>query len=275
MCSYYHPSVESLPHCDASLHDDGDVNYWAVIAGWGGNPHQVICVDREIRMLTRALRTHGWNDNHVYVLQNENAKKDAVIASFVWLNDMGVDEDDVVFVFLSFHGSHKEDQPPFDEPNHMDGFLIPFDFEFEIEENGILDDELGAALDTVKSKNIVAVVESCHSGEMIDGTEDLCGDGRVVLTSCTEDELSYYLYRRLSGLFPFYVIKGLNGQADINHNGWVSAEEVFQFAEQRTIYQSYISSILLGIKPDSQYPQFYDGWPTEEKNEPELQLIQL
>ena len=97
----------------------------------------------------------------------------------------------------------------------------------------------------------------------------------MVLTSCTEDELSYYLYRRLSGLFPFYVIKGLNGPADKNHDRWVSAEEVFQFAEQRTIYQSYICSILVGMEPDSQYPQIYDGWPIEEENASELQLIQL
>ena len=102
-------------------------------------------------MLTRVLSFHGWDDNHIYILQNENAKKDAVLDSFVWLNDMGADENDVVFLFLSFHGFHKEDQPPFDEPNLMDGFLVPFDFEFEILENGILDDELGDSLDMLKS----------------------------------------------------------------------------------------------------------------------------
>lgn len=259
---------------DVSLQNDDDINYWTIIAGWGANPHQAICVDREIKLLTRVLHLHGWEDNHIKILQNENAKKDEVLESFVWLNDMGADENDVVFIFLSFHGFHKEDQPPFDEPNNMDGFLVPFDFEFEILENGIIDDELGDSLDTLKSKNIVAVIESCHSGEMIDGAQDLCGDGRVILTSCSEEELSYFLYPRLSGLFSYYIIKGLNGQADKNQDGWVSAEELFMFAEQRTIYRSYISSIFLGIEPDSQYPQIYDGWPLEDQNESELLLIQ-
>jgi hypothetical protein len=108
---------------------------------------------------------------------------------------------------------------------------------------------------------------------MIDGAQDLCGDGRVILTSSTEEELSYFLYPRLSGMFSYYIIKGLDGRADKNHDRWVSAEELYEFAEPRTINRSYISSIFLGIEPDSQYPQIYDGWPSEDENESELLLI--
>jgi len=254
---------------------DGEINYWAIIAGWGGNPHQEPCVNREIRMLKRILSLYGWNDSNLYILQNEQAKKEAIFASFIWLDDMAVDEDDVVFIFFSFHGSHKEDQPPLDEPNNMDGFLVPFDFEFEIQENGILDDELGAALDTVVSQNVIVVVESCHAGEMIDGTQDLCGDGRVILTSSTEEEASSFLYRKVIGLFPYYIIKGLRGLADKDHNGWISAEELFRYAERRTIFQSYISSFLLGMQFNGQHPQIYDGWPSEENNSEDLNILNL
>ena len=27
---------------------DGDTKYWAIIAGYGGNPHQIPCVNKEI-----------------------------------------------------------------------------------------------------------------------------------------------------------------------------------------------------------------------------------
>ena len=178
-------------------------------------------------------------------------------------------------IFFSFHGSHKPDTIPYDEPNQLDGFLVTFDFEYEILENGILDDEFGAALDRILSKNVVVIVESCHAGEMIDGTEDLCGDGRVVLTSSTEEELSFFLYRRVIGLFPYYIIKGMNGFADKNHNGWISAEELYQYAQMRTLVQSYVCSFLMHSLPYCQHPQMFDGWPQEQNNSSELDFIKL
>jgi uncharacterized caspase-like protein len=194
---------------------------------------------------------------------------------FDWLIEKGVDEDDVVLIFFSFHGSHKKDTIPFDEPNNMDGFLVTFDFEHEILENGILDDEFGLALDNIPSRNVVVIVESCHAGEMIDGSEDLCGDGRVVLTSCNEEELSFFLYRRVIGLFPYYIFKGMSGFADRNHNGWISAEELYQYAYVRTLVQSYVCSFLMHSLPYCQHPQMFDGWPQEQNNSSELDFIKL
>jgi hypothetical protein len=252
---------------------DGDTKYWAIIAGYGANPHQIPCVNREIKKIVPMLKRYNWNEEQMIVLQNEYARKEALMDTFDWLITEGVDEDDVVLIFFSFHGSHKSDTIPFDEPNNMDGFLVTFDFEYEILENGILDDEFGAALDKIPSKNVVVIVESCHAGEMIDGSEDLCGDGRVILTSCTEEELSFFLYRRVIGLFPYYIFKGMSGFADRNHNGWISAEELFQYAEMRTIIQSYICSFLMHSLPYYQHPQMYDGWPEDQNNSSELEFI--
>jgi hypothetical protein len=254
---------------------DGEIKYWAIIAGYGGNPHQIPCVNREIKKIVQLLKRYNWNDDQIFVLQNEFTKKDAVMGMFDWLVTEGVDEDDVVLIFFSFHGSHKQDTFPFDEPNQMDGFLVTFDFEFEILENGILDDEFGAALDTIPSKNVIVIVESCHAGEMIDGSEDLCGDGRVILTSCTEEELSFFLYRRVIGLFPYYIIKGMSGFADRNLNGCISAEELYQYAQMRTIFQSYICSSLMHSLPYYQHPLLFDGWPEEQNNSGELEFIKL
>ena len=254
---------------------DGDTKYWAIIAGYGANTHQIPCVNKEIKKIDALLKRYNWNENQILVLQNEFTKKDDVMGMFDWLITKGVDEDDVVLIFFSFHGSHKQDTIPLDEPNQMDGFLVTFDFEFETLENGVLDDEFGAALDRILSENMVVIVESCHSGEMIDGSEDLCGDGRVVLTSCTEEELSFFLYRRVIGLFPYYMLKGMSGFADKNHNGWISAEELYQYTEIRTHVQSYVCSFLMHSLPYCQHPQLFDGWPQEYNNSSELEFIKL
>jgi len=272
--SGFSESLSSLKNM-SNIKGDSDAKYWAIIAGYGANAHQIPCVNREISKIVQLLNRYNWNKDQILVLQNEYTKKDDVMGMFDWLISEGVDEDDVVLIFFSFHGSHKQDTIPLDEPNQMDGFLVTFDFEFETLENGILDDEFGAALDRIPSENIVVIVESCHAGEMIDGSEDLCGDGRVVLTSCTEEELSFFLYRRVIGLFPYYILKGMSGFADRNHNGWISAEELYQYAEMRTLVQSYVCSFLMNSLPYCQHPQFFDGWPQEHNNTSELEFIKL
>ena len=59
-----------------------------------------------------------------------------------------------------------------------------------------------------------------------DFTEDLAAQGRVVLMSCGEEELSY------GSFFSDCIISGFNGLADFtgNHDGINSAEEAFNFA---------------------------------------------
>jgi hypothetical protein len=59
-----------------------------------------------------------------------------------------------------------------------------------------------------------------------DFTEDLAAQGRVVLMSCTEEELSY------GSFFSDCIISGFNGLADFtgNHDGINSAEEAYNFA---------------------------------------------
>ena len=83
----------------------------------------------------------------------------------------------------------------------------------------------------MKSKNIFIVIDSCHAGEFIDGSSDLCKSGRVVLTGCDVEELGGPLLARMRWLFPYYFTKGLNGPADKNNDNFVSAEETFSYAK--------------------------------------------
>jgi hypothetical protein len=67
----------------------------------------------------------------------------------------------------------------------------------------------------------------------------------------------------------------MNGFADRNNNGWISAEELYQYAQMRTIFQSYVCSFLMHSLPYLQHPQMFDGWPQENSNSCELEFIKL
>ena len=74
---------------------------------------------------------------------------------------------------------------------------------------------------------------------------ELEGLNRIVLTSVREEDLSYGSY------FSHFLIEGMKGYADRNHDGTCSAEEIFQYAQP-------IVGNLYGLRS-----QIFDAYPGE------------
>jgi hypothetical protein len=263
---------------------DGYTNHWAVIIVVGGGQgyrHHAIWGLRSANGLKKVLIDHGWHESNIKFLFEEQATTDKIFNTFQWLNESGEDEDDLILFFFQGHGYNiSEDKLPLDEPDGKDECYFPWD----TEANGwswdtyIIDDELGAKFDCLKSKNIIGIFETCHSGGWIDGSMDLCKSGRVILTSCDVNEASAPIISRIRWIFPHYVIQGLKGRADKNSDKLVSAEEAFDFAKLPTMIRSTILNFIVYLiepVPLTQHPQIYDGWPTEDSNQQELKIIDL
>lgn len=263
---------------------DGDTNYWAVlivVGGGQGYRHHALWGFRSANGFKKVLINHGWPENNIRFLFEKQATTEAIFNTFQWLNESGEDEDDVILFFFQGHGSSlEEDKFPLDEPDGKDECYYPWDNDA----NGwswdtyITDDELATKFDSLKSKNIIGIFETCHSGGWIDGTCDLCKSGRVILTSCAVDEASAPIVARMRWLFPHFVIQGFKGLADKNSDKWVSAEEAFYFAKLPTMIRSTIFNMLVYLiepVPLTQHPQLFDGWPTDENNQQELKIIDL
>ena len=138
------------------------------------------------------LIDHGWDENNIHYLREEESTKEAVLSVSDWLNDQGVVEGDMVLFYFSMHGGRKDDVPPLDEPDDLDEYVVPF--KTESDESNILDEELAVMFDEINTEKLVIIFETCYSGGMIDGANDLKKSGRVVITSTREDETSYGLF---------------------------------------------------------------------------------
>lgn len=250
-------------------------NLWAVLITVGEPKRD----DKNAGDLYNILINHGWNEANIYYLRENEATKETILSVSDWLNVHGVEKDDLVLFYFSMHGGRKEDTPPLDEPDNLDEFVVPY--KQDERDNNILDEELAPMFEAIKSEKLVIIFETCYSGGMIDGANDLKKTGRIVITSAKEDEASYPIYTiflKKGWLFPYYLIKGLRGEADKNHDGNISAEEAFEYAKIYTIKRSTIYAYLLFIFHRAlfiQHPQMYDGWPSEENNEEELKLISI
>jgi hypothetical protein len=246
---------------------------YAIFIATGSEIRDQNNIDDFIEVLTK----HGWDERNILKITNKNASKNAILSiPFFWLNDQGANEDDIVLFFFSLHGSNTKDREPFDEPDDRDEFIVPYNSNFSNVSTMIRDDELNPKFNSIKSKNQIIIFESCCSGGMIDGDFDLRKSNRIIITSCSTNESSYPILLHRRWLFPFYLTKGLKGPADFNKDGWISAEEIFKYAEKPTILRSAILGSFLFIFHKTlliQHPLIYDGWPSEQDNFEELKLI--
>lgn len=246
---------ESVSDSNLITTGDGNTEYWALIIeapGWA-------YASLDATVFYNMLIKRGWvEDNIKTLIGEENATRENILQAIEWL-DLKEDSDDVVLIIFAAHGGNIKDEQPLDEPDGYDEYF------YLSRGSKITDDELGVLLKNFSSTNMLVIFNSCKSGGMIDGDADLRKSGRVVLTACKANEDSYGLQPFGKSIFITTLTDGFNGLADSDNNKRVTAEEAFKYAAPLTTKLSF----------GKQHPQIYDGYPTEENNEYELNIIDL
>lgn len=121
---------------------------------------------RQIRRLL--VDRYGFADSDIETVEKTNATKANIIAAFERLIARAKPGDLVVF-YYSGHGTQVPDQPPLDEADGLDEVLVPYDANRNADgapdpKTVFLDDELGALLQRMPTKNVVVLLDACHSG---------------------------------------------------------------------------------------------------------------
>ena len=195
-----------------------------------------------------------WSSSNIHTVKASQATLQNLIKELLWLRKNSNNED-YVLVYLTTHGNHLYnaqslpwDLPPKDEADGSDEILLMY--------NGysqwygiIWDDLLNFFLSMIKCKGLCLIVDSCYSGGFKDPeynaiphntftaksfeaglVEDLSVDGRIVLMSSMESEISY------GSFFSDGLIGGFQGWGDLfgNNDGINSAEEAYDIAKTYT-----------------------------------------
>lgn len=143
-----------------------------------------------------------------------------------WLPSVAKD-DDRVLVYFAGHGFVYQGKV----------FLAPSDFDkTNIAGTGYSTDELGAAFGKIKGKWKVLLTDSCHSGAVTSDTEIQTINTRLKdlsrslfsLTASRDRERSFESkdWGGGHGIFTYYVVKGMEGEADESGDGVVTADEL-------------------------------------------------
>ena len=143
-------------------------------------------------------------------------------------------EDDRVFVYFAGHGFVQGGR----------AYLAPYDLDPKnIAGTGYPMDTLGSVAGSkIKSKWKVLVTDSCHSGAITPDADALAYNRSLLdlsrsmfsLTASRDRERSFESkdWGGGHGIFTYYVVKGLEGAADENGDGIVTADELADYARR-------------------------------------------
>lgn len=175
----------------------------------------------DARLAARAFERAGVASGRRTVLTDRNASRRAVLAALDAAAREARPEDLFVFYF-SGHG-FQEAAAGGVEADGLDEFLAPYDSTSKGTARDISDDELAARLRAVPGR-ILVVIDSCHAGGF---AEDLRDGVRVTgFFACAEDEEAVEDQRTRRSLFTRFFIDGLDGAADADADGAVTAGEL-------------------------------------------------
>lgn len=140
------------------------------------------------------------------------------------------DANDVVLLYMSGHGLEGNFVP-----SDYDGYnnLLPYDAVLKL-------------LDACPARQKVMITDACHSGGTYatKGVDLLAlhdyyerfkttNGGTAIISSSNANEVSLEYSGLRQGIFSHFLIRGMKGEADINEDGYVSVQELFDY-----IYQS-------------------------------------
>ncbi|MBP6624716.1 MAG: caspase family protein [Chitinophagaceae bacterium] len=174
-------------------------------------------------------------DSNIILLKNESATYTAVYQAFDQLVEK-CKEGDLVYFFFSGHGD-MENTTIFKL-----GFLISHNTpKTNFINNAIRIDDINNYANTLSIKTkakVVIITDACHSGNIADKQSRasfLIGEqlktvlnNEIRITSCTPDQLSVedQKWGGGSGVFTYYLLKGLKGFADQEKDGNVTVKEL-------------------------------------------------
>lgn len=189
--------------------------------------------------LTKSL---GYREQNIVMLLNDRVTKSDLEARFEkWLpKQVGQNKDAEVFVYYGGHGAP--------DPNTNQAFLVPYNGDpAYLETSAYPLTRLYETLGKLPAKTITVVMDSCFSGAggrsviqkgarpMLIKVENplMAAQNMVVLSAAAGNQISNALPEKRHGLFTYYFLKGLQGEADANKDGGVDVEELYAYMKPK------------------------------------------
>lgn len=236
---------------------------WAVVVGVGA--YESVAIPRlryavpDAEAVYQALvGAAGFKKDNVLLLTDRGERK-PTLRNIKWalgtFLQRSARRDDTVVIFFAGHGAPEVD-PRGVERDGLAKYLIPADADpDDLYSTALPMDELQTIFSRIEAERVVAFLDACYSGAAGGRTfsskktravavDDLFlerltrSKGRAIVTASRPAEVSIELPELGHGIFSYYLVRGLQGAADLNRDGIVSLQELYEFLEQQVTAKS-------------------------------------
>jgi uncharacterized caspase-like protein len=238
-------------------------NRWAVVVGVGHYespeiPRLRYTVPDAEAIYQVLVGPAGFEKEHVFLLTDKTERK-PTLKNIKWALGTflarSAQKDDTVVIFFAGHGAPEVDQQGI-ERDGLAKYLIPSDADpDDLYSSALPMDELQTIFGRIEAERVVVFLDACYSGAAGGRTfaskstraltvDDLFlerltrSKGRAIITASRPAEVSLEVAEFGHGLFTYYLLQGLNGAADLNRDGIVSLQELYEYVEQQVTQKS-------------------------------------
>jgi hypothetical protein len=236
---------------------------WAVVIGVGRYESAVIprlryTVSDAEAIYQTLIGPAGFKKDNVLLLTDTSERK-PTLRNIKWalgtFLGRSAQKDDTVMIFFAGHGAPEVDTRGL-ERDGLAKYLIPSDADpDDLYSTALPMDELQTIFGRIEAERVVAFLDACYSGAAGGRTfaskktraglvDDLFlerltrSKGRAIVTASRPSEVSIELPELGHGIFTYYLVNGLKGGGDLNRDGIVSLQELYEYVEQQVTMKS-------------------------------------
>ena len=187
----------------------------------------------------------GIPTNRVNTITNESADLSEILLLVQeWLIRLISEGETDVYIFFAGHGLASDDGEEM--------YLLPFDGSPRLlDRTGIQRKELFATIAAAKPRSVTVFLDTCYSGTtrgpdsliasrpvVIKARQQDLPDGFTVMTAAAGDQTAKPLDEAKHGMFSYFLMKGMEGAADVNQDNQITTGELHAYVQQNVIQQS-------------------------------------
>ncbi|MFZ1061671.1 MAG: caspase family protein, partial [Candidatus Rokuibacteriota bacterium] len=200
----------------------------------------------------------GFKKEHVLLLTDKTERK-PTLRNIKWalgtFLSRSAKKDDTVLIYFAGHGAPEVDSRGV-ERDGFSKYLVPTDAEpDDLFSSALPMDDIQTIFARIEAERVVVFLDSCYSGAAGGRTfsskktraghvDDLFlerlarSKGRAIITASRPAEVSIELPELGHGIFTYYLVQGLKGAGDLNRDGIVTLQELYEYVEQEVTKKS-------------------------------------
>ena len=187
----------------------------------------------------------GIPDSNIKTMVNDKAEQgDVILAVKDWIRRSSTPGKTDVYVFFAGHGLASQDGEKM--------YLLPFDGRPRLlDDTAISRERLFSDISSANPRSVTVFLDTCYSGTTrgtdmliasrpigIRALEQSIPDNFTVMTAAAGDQTAKPLKEAKHGMFSYFLMKGMEGEADANNDNQITAGELHAYVEQNVVQQS-------------------------------------